>query len=183
MRAGITLTIALLFGGAQVFAADPATCRAIADDAERLACYDALGGKTEPPAPPAAPAPVEEPEAEPMPESEPVLEVEPAPEPPAQTETAEPPPVPEDLGAEALPDKPGEEKEPEKFAATVTRCGETVDGRYLFYFENGQVWKQANDKRLYFRDCSFDVTITKDFFGFKMQPVGEKKRVRIRRVR
>ena len=45
------------------------------------------------------------------------------------------------------------------------------------------MWKQANDKRLYFRDCQFDVTITKDFFGYKMQQVGEKKRVRIKRMR
>ncbi len=94
-----------------------------------------------------------------------------------------PPPVPENLGAEALPDKPGEDAEPERFSATVTRCGESVDGRYLFYFENGQIWKQAKDNRLYFRDCQFDVTITKDFFGYKMQQAGEKKRIRIRRVR
>ena len=171
MRAGTTLIVGLLFGAAYVQAADLATCRSIADDTERLACYDGLVD-TPPPASPAAPAVVEEPEAEPAPEP-----------PPAPTEAAAPPPVPEDLGAEVLPDKPGEDAEPEKFSATVIRCGESVDGRYLFYFENGQIWKQAKDNRLYFRDCQFDVTITKDFFGYKMQQVGEKKRIRIRRVR
>lgn len=174
MRSDITLVIALLLGGVQVQAADPAACRAIIDDAERLACYDALDDTPRPPEPPALGAP----EAEPAPPLSP--EAGAAPEPPADMT---PPPAPADLGAEALPDTREEKKEEKSFSATVTRCGEMANGRYLFYFENGQVWKQANDKRLYFRDCQFDVTITEDFFGYKMQQVGEKKRIRIRRVR
>ena len=165
MRPGVSLLLALLLGAAHAAELDDelGKCRAVSDDAARLACYDALATPAKPPAPPAAPAPVTEPVA-----AEAAL------------------PVPEDLGAEALPGKP-EKKEPEKeketFSATVTRCTENVDGRYVFYFENGQVWKQAKDNRLYFRECRFDVTITKDFFGYKMQQVGEKKRIRIKRVR
>ncbi|MDJ0748731.1 MAG: hypothetical protein QNJ11_04570 [Woeseiaceae bacterium] len=169
MRADITLIVVLLFGSTQAHSAELADnlagCRAIANDAERLACYDGLAD-TSSQAPPVAPS------------AETVV----APAPNTEAD-ATPPPVPEDLGAEVLPEKPGEEKEPERFSATVTRCGEAADGRYLFYFKNGQIWRQAKDDRLYFRDCQFGVTITKDFFGYKMQQVGEKKRIRIRRVR
>ena len=167
MRIGVAILIALLLGSTQAMAGDVADCRAIDNDAERLACYDALASTPEPKEPPPAPAP-------PAPETK---------EAPAPAPAAAPPPAPEDLGAEALPDQAREEKTPETFSATVTSCGESVDGRYLFYFDNGQIWKQANDKRLYFRDCKFDVTITKDFFGYKMQQVGEKKRIRIKRMR
>jgi len=55
--------------------------------------------------------------------------------------------------------------------------------KYAFYLEGGQVWKQVGDKRLYFKDCDFNVTISKDFFGYKMQREGEKSRFRVSRLR
>lgn len=157
-------------------------CSAIENDAARLACFDGLV------APKASVAPVES--AAPV---EPVAPVAAAasvaPAPVATTEpvtdVAAPPPAPESLGAETLRHKnrEAEEKDEVRVSATVTRCGESAEGRYLFYFSNGQVWKQSKQDRVHFRDCNFDVTITKDFFGYKMQQVGEKRRIRIKRLK
>ncbi|MDJ0710214.1 MAG: hypothetical protein QNJ14_07495 [Woeseiaceae bacterium] len=181
MRPDVTLFVVLLLGSASAQASGLAdaleNCRALDDDAARLACYDALV--------PAA-GPAEEATVAQVPTE--IAAVPPAQNTTVTTETPETaaalPSVPADLGAESLPRNPDNaDKEKESFSATVTRCGESVDGRYLFYFDNGQVWKQSKDNRLHFRDCQFDVTITKDFFGYKMQQVGEKKRIRIRRMR
>ncbi len=65
----------------------------------------------------------------------------------------------------------------------VSRCRKTERHRYLFYFDNGQIWQQKDNVRLGWENCDFDVSIVRDFFGYKMQPDGEKRRVRISRVR
>lgn len=91
--------------------------------------------------------------------------------------------APDDLGAETLP--PGARGDVEKLMvrAVVTSCRKNSLGKYFFFFDNGHVWKQANDKRLRFATCEFDVTITQDFFGYKMQRVGDTSQIRIARVK
>lgn len=133
-------------------------CKAMGEDAARLECYDGLVTAKVSAAPAA-----------------PVTEVASPP----------PPPAPASLGVETMrqKDRTGDAAEKLEVSATVTRCGENVDGRYVFYFSNGQVWKQSKDDRVYFRDCNFDVTITKDFFGYKMQQAGENRRIRIKRLK
>ena len=166
------IILALLIAGTSAHADDLSDrlreCKAIGDDAARLACYDGLV-RAEVSAAPAAPV-------------APVASVAPA---APVAEAASPPPAPASLGAETMPqkDRTGEAAEKVEVSATVTRCGENADGRYVFYFSNGQVWKQSKNDRVYFRDCNFDVTITKDFFGYKMQQEGEKRRIRIKRVK
>ena len=102
-----------------------------------------------------------------------------------RAEVASPPPAPASLGAETMrqKDRTGEAAEKLEVSATVTRCSESADGRYVFYFSNGQVWKQSKNDRVHFGDCNFDVTITKDFFGYKMQQEGENRRIRIKRLK
>lgn len=130
-------------------------CSAIENDDLRLACFDGLTGLDAPSAPQVV------------------------------AEVAAPPPAPENLGAERLRHKERavEAEEEINVTATVTRCSEGGNDRYVFYFDNGQVWKQSNNDRVRFRDCNFDVTITKDFFGYKMQQEGETRRIRIKRVK
>jgi hypothetical protein len=142
-------------------------CAAIEDNTTRLACFDGL--VMEAPAAPVAPTVPAAPAA-------PVTPV---------AEVSAPPPAPDSLGAERLRHKNRavEAEEDVNVTATVTRCEERSDGRYVFYFDNGQVWRQSNNDRSYFRDCNFDVTITKDFFGYKMQQSGEKRRIRIKRMK
>lgn len=89
----------------------------------------------------------------------------------------------DDLGSETLPMSARKEVEKLEVRAKVSRCKKDYRKKYLFYFDNDQIWKQTSDKKLYFKDCNFDVTITQDFFGYKMQADGEKRRIRITRVK
>lgn len=88
-------------------------------------------------------------------------------------------PLNEDVGREALVG--GTERREEIITGTVIGCRTDARGDTYFEFDNGQVWKEKTDSRVGFEDCNFDVTITKDFFGYKMQIVGEKRRIRISR--
>jgi len=161
------LVLALLIVGTGAHADDLSAqleeCSAIDNDAARVACYDGLVTDQAPEVPD-VPAAAQDPEAE----------------------VATVPAAPASLGAERMPQKDRASEvreEPSEYLATVTRCDESADGRYIFFFDNEQVWKQSNADGVYFRDCSFDVTIRKDFFGYKMQLVGEKRRIRIKRLR
>ena len=159
----VLATPSLLFAQGDV-SAGLERCSSIDDATARLACYDELSGRQAPPdvVPAAVPAP--------PPESPPAAPAQ------ASAESSI-----DELGSESLPGGAREEKPAVR--ATVTKCQKDSRKRYFFFFENGQVWKQASDKRLYFKDCNFDVTITKDYFGYKMQRDGEKGRTRISRVR
>jgi hypothetical protein len=73
-----------------------------------------------------------------------------------------------------------------EYAAVVTRCEEAKQERRLYFFmENGQVWKQSNTgrPRLKDKDCQFEVTITKDSFGWIMNIPSEGRKVRVKRIR
>jgi hypothetical protein len=94
---------------------------------------------------------------------------------------APPEPTIEDIGSESLP-RASKDKAL-AIEARVTSCKKNSLEKYLFYFDNGQVWKQVSDKRVYFKDCDFNVIISKDFFGYKMQQEGEERRIRISRIK
>ena len=64
----------------------------------------------------------------------------------------------------------------------VRSCGQLSDDRWYFVFDNEQLWKQSGAGRYRFRECDFDVTITKDFFGYKMKIDGGKT-LRVKRER
>lgn len=66
--------------------------------------------------------------------------------------------------------------------AKVTRCFQNARDEYFFGFENGQIWKYKGNRRLRYKECNFEVTITRDGFGYKMQSAGEKRTLRISRV-
>jgi hypothetical protein len=91
-----------------------------------------------------------------------------------------PAPLDDEIGKESL----GRENKDELMVqGTVVRCTKDATKKYLFYFDNGQVWKQKDNTNFRWKDCAFDVTITKDFFGYRMTPVGETRRVRIARLK
>jgi hypothetical protein len=104
---------------------------------------------------------------------------------PPDTEAAEQEPnsLTEEVGQEQLDSKDKPDQEPEAFAGRITDCRQNADGKWYFYFANGQVWKERNSGRQRFNDCDFEATITKDAFGYKMQIDGEGKKIRIGRVR
>ena len=88
------------------------------------------------------------------------------------------------IGSEQVPKKAEQEKEAKgPVLARVNRCTKDARKKYHFYLDDGQVWKQVSDKKLSFKECDFDVVISKDFFGYKMQVDGEKSRFRVNRIR
>lgn len=90
----------------------------------------------------------------------------------------------EELGSEQLPRTDEQIAEDNTTViAHVTRCTRATNKKYVFYLESGQVWRQKSDKRLFFKDCRFEVEISKDFFGYRMSKVGESSRFRVSRVR
>ena len=129
-------------------------CSTIDDSSARLACYDAYSGRQ-------APA-----QTLPSASSEPTADQ-----------------ALDDLGSETLRRDADEKEEALAVRATVTGCKKDARKKYMFFFENGQVWRQSSDKRVYFKDCNFEVTISKDFFGYKMLKDGDKGRIRIARVK
>jgi pyruvate/2-oxoglutarate dehydrogenase complex dihydrolipoamide acyltransferase (E2) component len=196
LRAACMATIGVI---AAANAAAQQDCRSIEDDALRLACYD---GQAMPPTPAEVPQPVETVEAPPKVEmtepqaapaaATPAAEKAPAAAAPAATEAPAPKPIAKEVPAAApapLDDEIGkeslgrDEKDELIVHGTVVRCAKDATKKYLFYFDNGQVWKQKDNTNIRWKECAFDVTITKDFFGYRMTPVGETRRVRIARLK
>ena len=68
---------------------------------------------------------------------------------------------------------------------TITRCEQASDGRWYFWFNNGQVWRQSNRERQRFRECNFLATVSRDAFGYKMvvDVNGKQKSTRVSRVK
>jgi hypothetical protein len=154
-------------------------CKSMQDSAARLACYDSLNSPSSAqqsdPAERAVPAvpdvPVEAPPATPKPAA-----VVPAASPPPDERAPEI--LSDKVGRETLGPKKGEEV---LVRGRIVRCREDLTSKYVFYFENGQVWRQKDNSRIRWDECDFEVTISKDFFGYKMVRDGEKKKVRIAR--
>lgn len=152
-------------------------CRAIENNAERLACYDAAYSA-------ATPQPVEPPAEAPAavaPQAEAPSTVMP-PRTETESQAADAPPVPldDDVGRESIDS--GVDKDL-VIQGHVVRCEVNRRGRYHFFFDNGQVWRQQDNTRIPWKECEFDVEIRKDFFGYKMQPVGMDRKVRISRMK
>ena len=136
-------------------------CRSIDDEAARLACYDGT----------ASPPPVEETVVEPVVAV--AVAVSSAPEVIEITQ------LDDEIGRENL------DRDDEVDLAVrgrVVDCRVNAHGKYLFYFDNGQIWKQKDNIPIRWKDCSFEVTIGKDFFGYKMVADGEKRKIRISRI-
>ena len=154
------ITCVFLLSGPLTSAADDSIrddlkrCSSIEDAAARLVCYDGISGR-QAPSQAAATSPID---------------------PPHDKSLDEP-------GSESVRRDNDEKDETLAIRATVTKCRQDANDKYYFYFDNGEVWKQSDGKRVRLRDCSFDVTITKDFFGHKMRPDGEKWRIRVARVK
>jgi hypothetical protein len=130
-------------------------CAGMTDQDARFACFDKLGER--------------------------VLEEEPADKKPKQEEMAQPEAVTATAtDVQPLPDDLGSPKSI-LYSGLVTSCQKGQFGDWYFIFDNGQVWKETNKRNLRFEECNFNVTITKDTFGYKMQIDGEEKTIRVKR--
>lgn len=131
-------------------------CAAITDQNARLVCFDNLGER--------------------------VLREEPADRNPAQQEVRAESETETATNVEPLPDDLGSSKNVQ-YVGLITSCERGHYGDWFFIFDNGQVWKDVNNRRLRFKECNFKATITKDAFGYKMQIDGMDATIRVKRSR
>lgn len=158
----VTFGLVMAVISAASFAADAEAlqaCQSIEDDDARLACFDAALAQ------------------KPVPAAEPPPAVPPA---PSAKPAAQPGTLSDEIGRETVEDI---EKEELSVRGRVTKCVEGRSGRYVFYFDNGQVWRQRGSANVRWKECAFDVTISEDPFGYVMYRDGEKRKVRIERVK
>ncbi|MDX1506900.1 MAG: hypothetical protein R3358_01390 [Woeseiaceae bacterium] len=150
-------------------------CAAIDDDADRLSCYDALA---------AVLAPSGDEGAAYVPASTAAVATS------ASTTAAEAAattagaavPLNDEVGKERI--QQPSEQERTRYASHVNKCEESQpSGQTYFFMDNGQVWKQSKYRRLNFRDCDFEVEISKGTFGYEMHIPSKDRSIRISRVR
>lgn len=85
-----------------------------------------------------------------------------------------------------LPDalgRAGHEKQQEEVQNTglITSCKKGYDKQWYFYFDNGQVWKQVDNRPIRLKNCDFAATITRDSMGYRMQVPDKNRKIRIKR--
>jgi len=183
------------FVTAPVIAADDVVsrltmCQAIAIEADRLHCYDALASSMAPTGAPAevaaAATPAEVPAAartEAPAEAPTEVPAEVPPVQAAATPSDKPPPLTDDVSKVSVKGTPIEQP---KYSTVVTDCKRSnQEQRTYFYMENGQVWKQSDAGRLRFKnkECQFEATIEKKSFGWRLRIPSEDRVIRVFRVR
>lgn len=141
------LTMLLCASASAEEAGDLEACAKLEDPQARLACYDDASQRA------AKPAELDG-EATPAPES---------PESSAPEQSA----PPSDTVSDEQPSSSDPKDGPVR--ATLTECRKGPTGKWYFFLDNGQVWEQRDNDRFSMRDCSGEVTITKDFFGYKIK--------------
>jgi len=91
-------------------------------------------------------------------------------------------PLTDEVGKERVEPKKADERE--KYSSRVVACQESAQsGQYYFTLDNGQVWKQSNYRRLGFRDCAFDVELSKGSLGYNMYIPSKDRSIRVGRVK
>ena len=148
-------------------------CAALPAETERVKCYDALAQRDLRPTEPGAAGKREEPK----PVEDPPLPPEPVTE-PSSAQTVE---ITDEVGREQVGDS--DDAKATAYSARVTSCQKNSSGRVFFFLDNGQIWKQTDYARIRYRECDFDVTLTRDAFGYKLKVVDKKSSYRVSRVK
>lgn len=173
----LTLVIGVLLAASSNAAEDPTevlkACARQADRDTRIGCYEELGQRVL--------AAERLTETSQHAESVAVVaaeEVAPEVATEATQASANQPTLPEDLGGAQFEKQSGTDQ-PNR--GIVTRCQKGSNGKYYFFFDSGQVWQQVDGKRLRIKECSFEVSIAGDAFGYKMRIESLDKSVRVKR--
>lgn len=176
MRNGWALIAALILIAGPASGQDD--CRDIADDAERLACYDRLAGRV-------APAEADEPPAEPDPEPTPVPAVE-------TRAAAEAKPAPEQVETvrrgllRSVIGRIKPTPKPRTIIASgkLVRVRELVEGNFELELEDGQVWREyEREVRTNYRVGDVVVVSTGLLGTFNLDSERTGRRTKVRRVR
>jgi hypothetical protein len=182
----VLLAVCIVFGGTQAVHAQSSVdralnkCATIAEDSARLSCYDALAEVLVADSAGAAEESIVGDDA-----SERATDTSGAMESAAATAVAGSAAVvglTDDVGKERI-ESPNSEDLP-VISGTVVECRKSAQsGQYYFTFDNGQVWKQSNYRSASFRNCDFEVEITKNAFGYEMFIPSKDRTLRIARVK
>lgn len=78
---------------------------------------------------------------------------------------------------------PDEDISYQSVRVTIASCGEASNRIFYFNLDNGQIWKYLGNKRLRYRDCNLDATITEDSFGHSLRVDGETRKLRVIRLK
>jgi hypothetical protein len=167
---------------------DLSACGAIADPAERLACYDRLAGRSATPAPaapkPSAPAPAASAApAATAPAASPVAASAPAASPPASSGATARPPAPaadaRSFGSYSV-EHPAGPAVAQTLTARVVALGKTIDGRPTVTLEGGALWLlDAKDPLLGVGDT---VTLSRGVLGSFLLETPTRRLHHVRRI-
>ena len=146
------------------------------NDSQRLACFEALTARGQPPVESIAdsdpaPAPLSSDRSEPAAASAPVQQ-------------SQLPRASADLGIEQLESRENE-VEPDVVVATVVDVTTGGFDHLFFHMDNGSVWRQVEARYFPYprRSDSFEVEISRGILGeYQMRVEGKGRMVRIRRV-
>jgi hypothetical protein len=158
--------------GAEDIAAAVNACRAEADDARRLACYDRAVGRANGNAPAAAPAAAATAATAPAPAPAPA---------PAQTEDS--------FGRERQLAHEEDQKRAEatravgELLATIVGLEKRMDGLMTFTLDNGQVWRQVRPDSLFSIKQGDAIRIQPGSLGSFILSGPTKKSTRVTRVK
>ena len=141
-------------------------CRTIADNDDRLECYDRMAMPADA-GQPATAAADDAPAMEPAQSAVGLPAVETA-------TTADPA---ADIG---LP-KPKVAMEP--VPVTIDRCGMAGNRIFYIYFDNGQVWRYIGRKSLRLKSCGKEASLVEDRLGFVLQLHEHSKSIRVQRLK
>lgn len=84
--------------------------------------------------------------------------------------------IPTDIGGSAFTEN-GKSK---GYQGNVVSCKASQNKKWFYFFENGQIWKQVDNRQIRHKECKFPATIRKDSFGYMML-FGNDQKVRISR--
>ena len=90
--------------------------------------------------------------------------------------------LPESLGGGEYADKAG--VKPTEYRGKVISCQKSHDRKWFYIFDNKQVWKQVDRRKLRYRyGCDFKVTIYRGSFGYIMLIDGDQGKIQVKRHR
>ena len=198
--AGLWFEALYCCGALAAGSADPATCRAIQDSAQRLACYDQATAPAQAPGPtplpavvPAAPAPAPAPASAPMASPTPAPAVAPAapsvavPAAPLQAPPAAAVVDQFGLDERQLIQSGRAEKAPalalKSISGLIAHVGYRANGEFVVTLDNGQVWEQIEmDTLSQVRDGD-KVLIRRGVLGSFLLVTPNRESTRVHRVR
>ncbi|WP_296051323.1 hypothetical protein [uncultured Alteromonas sp.] len=165
-----------------------ATCKAIANNTQRLACFDAIESSALERLAAQQDGPLKP--SKPVDGGKPQRSAEKAPDRPQQVQASrgesqrdqarrQSTEMPDDFG---LPPKTFEE-DIDEITAVITRLGETARGKMIITLDNGSQWQQKDSQPLRLT-VGMEVTIESGFLGaFFLSHDGVNRRIKVKRTR